>query len=81
MVSSRMRAVASSILFLVMNLIGLGLGPLCTGILSDVLATSMGSSEGLRWALAIVTLANVWAAVHYLLAAKTLREDVARAPR
>ena len=80
LVSLRMRAVASSVLFLVLNFIGLGLGPLFTGILSDVLGASMGAGEGLRWALVIVTLTNVWAAVHYFLAARTLRGDLAMAP-
>ena len=37
-VSLRMRALASSILFFVLNLIGLGLGPLFTGMLSDALS-------------------------------------------
>ncbi len=80
LVSLRMRAVASSVLFLVLNFIGLGLGPLVTGILSDVFGAQIGAGEGLRWALVIVTLTNVWAAVHYFWAARTLREDLARAP-
>ncbi|MEQ8689991.1 MAG: MFS transporter [Pseudomonadales bacterium] len=80
LVSLRMRAVASSVLFLVLNFIGLGLGPLVTGILSDVFSVTMGPGEGLRWALVIVTLANVWAAAHYLRAAKYLRSDLSRAP-
>ena len=80
LVSLRMRAVSSSVLFLVLNFIGLGLGPLITGVLSDVFGQSMGAGEGLRWALVVVTLANVWAAIHYFWAARTLREDLAKAP-
>jgi MFS family permease len=80
LVSLRMRAVASSVLFLVLNFIGLGLGPLITGILSDVFGAQMGAGEGLRWALVVVTLANIWAALHYFAAAKTLRSDLAQAP-
>ncbi len=80
LVSLRMRAVASSVLFLVLNFIGLGLGPLVTGGLSDYFAIDMGPAEGLRWSLVVVTLTNVWAAVHYLMGARTLREDLARAP-
>ena len=64
----------------VLNIIGLGLGPLVTGILSDVFGADIGPGEGLRWALVVVTLANVWAAAHYFRAARTLREDLARAP-
>ena len=80
LVSLRMRAVSSSVLFLVLNFIGLGLGPLITGALSDLFGQTMGPGEGLRWALVVVTLTNVWAAIHYFLAARTLREDLAKAP-
>ncbi len=80
LVSLRMRAVASSVLFLVLNFVGLGLGPLVTGILSDVLTPRIGVAGGIQWALAIVTVVNLWAAVHYLLAAPHLRGDLARAP-
>jgi MFS family permease len=76
MVQPRMRAFASSILFFVLNLIGLGLGPLITGVISDSLAVSMGLAEGLRWALVIVTLANAWCVIHYLLGARTLERDL-----
>ncbi len=81
LVSLRMRAVASSILFLVINLIGLGLGPLFTGILSDIFTASWGTKEGIRWALAIVSLVNIWAAAHYFLTARTLKQDLANAPK
>ncbi|MEM9620624.1 MAG: MFS transporter [Pseudomonadota bacterium] len=80
LVSLRMRAVSSSVLFLVLNFIGLGLGPLATGGLSDYFGADMGAAEGLRWSLVVVTLANVWAAAHYFYAARTLRDDLARAP-
>jgi len=60
--------------------LGLGLGPLVTGALSDILAVSMGLGEGLRWALIIVTLANVWCVIHYLLGARTLRADLLSRP-
>jgi predicted MFS family arabinose efflux permease len=39
MVDARMRATASSIVLLLMNLVGVGLGPVATGLLSDVLAS------------------------------------------
>lgn len=75
LVSPRMRAVTSSILLLVLNLIGLGLGPWITGLLSDWLQPSLGV-ESLRWALVIVICVNVWCAVHYFWAARTLRQDL-----
>ncbi|MEM1153236.1 MAG: MFS transporter [Pseudomonadota bacterium] len=79
LVGLRMRAVASAILFFVINLIGLGLGPLLTGLLSDMLRPHYGE-EAIRFALASMVIVNVWCAVHYHLASKTLRHDLARAP-
>ena len=79
LVGSRMRALASSILFFVINLIGLGMGPFLTGLISDLLAHSLGD-QSLRYALVIVVLVYVWSTVHYLIAARTLREDLANAP-
>jgi hypothetical protein len=70
---------ASSILFFVLNLIGLGLGPLLTGILSDVLSVYYGE-DGLRYALVAVVLVYGWSTFHYLMAGRTLREDLANAP-
>ncbi len=79
LVGARMRAVASSVLLLVLNLVGMGLGPWFTGLLSDLLYPQYGS-ESLRWALMIVILANAWCAIHYFLAARTLKSDLAQAP-
>ena len=82
MVSPRMRALASSILSFVLNLVGLGLGPFLTGVLSDILGRRLGDiGLGLRYALCCVALVNLWCAVHYFYAAKFLRDDLAQAPR
>lgn len=78
-VGVRMRALASAILFFVLNLIGLGLGPLITGMISDLLEPSLGA-ESLRYALVIVVCCYLWCAYHYYRAGKTIREDLARAP-
>lgn len=78
-VSLRARALASATLFFVLNLIGLGAGPLITGIISDLLKPSLGAAEGLRYALVIVVSTYAWSTVHYLLAAKYIREDLRNA--
>lgn len=80
LVGSRMRALASAILFFVLNLIGLGLGPWSVGVLSDYLEPSLGV-ESLRTALIyLVPVASVWSAFHFTMAAKHLRADLAGAP-
>jgi predicted MFS family arabinose efflux permease len=76
LVKPHMRALASAILLFILNLIGLGLGPLFAGFLSDQLRPEFGI-ESIRYSLLIVAVAgNVWAALHYYLASLTLREDL-----
>lgn len=71
----RMRAVASAILLFIISLIGLGLGPQAVGVLSDLLAGRFGT-ESIRYALVVAGVANLGAALHFLLAARTLRQDL-----
>jgi MFS family permease len=78
-VSLRMRALASSILFFVLNLIGLGLGPLFTGWLSDQFTPRFGQ-DALKYALVCVVLVYIWCAFHYLMAARDIRADLKNAP-
>jgi len=76
LVRPQMRALASSILLFIINLIGLGLGPLLVGRVSDLLRPSYGD-ESLRYALLIVVVAGTaWATLQYLLAARTLARDL-----
>ncbi len=75
----RMRALASSILLFILNLIGMGLGPSATGIISDALATTSVGGQSLRWALLIVLMFNVASTGFYVLAGRHLRADMAAA--
>ena len=76
----RMRALSSAILFLILNLVGLDMGPLFVGLLSDYLQVSHGS-DSLRLAmLYLLPIAVLWSSVHCYLAGKTLRADLAAAP-
>jgi len=80
-VSPRMRATASAILFLILNIIGLGAGPWTVGFVSDLLAPTLGA-ESLRYSmLYVLPPVMIWSATHYWFAAKTIREDMAAAPR
>ena len=73
----RMRATAAAILVFVINIIGLGLGPLAVGMVSDALRPSFGP-DALRWALLVIVAANLWAAVHFFAASRTIRTDLVR---
>ena len=70
----RMRAIAAAGLLFVLNLIGMGMGPMLVGVLSDFLKPQLGA-EALRYALIVAVAINLWSALHYYLAAKTLRQD------
>ncbi|MDF1766130.1 MAG: MFS transporter [Gammaproteobacteria bacterium] len=78
LVGIRMRAMASAILLFVLNLIGLGLGPMMTGLVSDWLTPAYGV-DALRYAMSLTVLVNLWCAFHYYRATKTIREDIALA--
>lgn len=74
-VSVRMRALASAILFFVLNIIGLGFGPFVGGIISDMLQPSLGV-DALRWALSNSAIASVLSASCLFMASKSIRKDL-----
>jgi len=73
-----MRALASAVLLFVLNMIGLGLGPLFTGLLSDFLQPTFGD-ESLRYAMTITALMAGVALLMFYLAARQLPKDLAMA--
>lgn len=76
LVQPRTRATAAAILLFFANLIGLGLGPLTVGMLSDLFATIAGSADGIRWSLVVTSLVYFLAAGAFLMARRTIREDM-----
>jgi len=79
MVGLRMRAVASAFVLLILNIIGLGLGPQVTGLLSDWFVGPFGS-ESMRYSLLIIAaVVGPWSALHYFIAGKHISFDLARA--
>jgi len=72
LVDPKRRSLASAMIYFVLNIIGLGLGPLTVGIISDLLMPSTGA-ESLRWAMLIVSQFALLGAGFYFLAAKHLR--------
>ncbi len=66
-----MRAVASAIAMFCLNLIGMGLGPLIIGLLSDSLIPVFGDAS-LKIALASFCLLGLWGAFHFALCGKAL---------
>lgn len=75
----RMRAVSIAILYLFGNLIGMGLGPLATGMLSDAFQLWAGA-ESLRYSLIALTPGFFWAAWHLWRASQTVMGELANSP-
>jgi MFS family permease len=71
----RMRSVATSLLLFIQTLIGFGLGPSITGLISDQLRPTY-QQNSLRYALVIIGVVNLWAALHYLIGSRSLRQDL-----
>jgi hypothetical protein len=72
----RMRATSLAILILINNIIGLGLGPLMVGIISDVYAPTMGV-ESLKYALLSATIpAGILSGISFILIARSVRQDM-----
>lgn len=78
LVSPRMRSMAAATQLAVLNIVGLGAGPLVAGYTSDVLEPTYGAA-GLRYALVIAAIVGSLAAIPFLLCARTLRADLERA--
>ncbi len=78
LVAVRMRTVASALFLFIINLIGMGLGSLIIGALSDGMTPQLGQ-DALRYALLIVMVFNVWAVYHYWQAGKFMEADLKRA--
>ena len=74
----RMRALASAATTGTYNLIGLGLGPLLVGVLSDGLTPRFGD-DALRYGLLVVALAHVVGSLHNWIAERHLAADLAAA--
>jgi len=78
LVGLRMRAVASALLLFILNSVGLGLGPLFAGVLSDILEGTF-ADDSMRYSLLFVAVViGPWSAFHYLAAGRHIEGDLAR---
>lgn len=78
LVRVRMRGTSMSTLVVLLNLIGVGVGPALAGILSDQFAAAFGA-ESVRWAMVCVLMMNIPAVVLFVRCAHTIQDDLQRA--
>ncbi len=75
LVSAKMRALTSAVLILIMNIIGLGFGPLTVGLLSDYLEPTYGI-ESLRYAFTIIYITGPITMFLYYMASRSYPKEV-----
>ncbi len=75
LVPSSMRALASAILFFVLNMIGLGLGPFVTGLMSDYLQPTYGDNS-LRYSMVITAFVGLFGILSLYLGGRRLPIDL-----
>jgi MFS transporter, Spinster family, sphingosine-1-phosphate transporter len=80
LVPERMRAVSVALIYLFANLIGMGLGPLMVGAMSDLLRPSAGD-ESLRYALLAVCPGYLYCAWLLAKASKGVEHDMSARER
>jgi hypothetical protein len=73
-----MRATAAATVVFLLNLVGMGLGPLIVGALNDWFAPTRGA-EAVRYSLMFASVPHALASIFNLLAARHLVADLARA--
>ena len=74
LVDAKKRALASAILFLFLNFIGLGLGPVIIGFLSDMLQDTYGA-QSLKYAFTSTWVTGIISVICYYLASKTYDKE------
>ncbi|BFM15005.1 hypothetical protein R50073_11880 [Maricurvus nonylphenolicus] len=80
LVSTANRAQATAVLYFVINIIGMGMGPATVGFLSDMLAMP-GGGESLRYAMLFAAVfGGAFAVYFFFRASRTLISDMDNAP-
>lgn len=80
LVPANMRSQTCAIILFLANLANLALAPMLMGLMSDLIAVhAPGPGESLRYVMIGCALTGLWAAVHYICAARGLDQDIRRA--
>jgi hypothetical protein len=80
LVIDEMRATTLAVVMLLVNLIGMGVGPQAVGILSDLLAPRLGS-DSLRYSMLLTSFVALWAGYHFWQVGETVGADLSAVSR
>ncbi|MEW7290125.1 spinster family MFS transporter [Aquimarina sp. 2304DJ70-9] len=75
LVPAKMRAFSSAVLFFILNALGLGLGPLVIGMLSDYLTPILGA-DALRWAFTVTFATSIISAILFYFASRHYEDEI-----
>lgn len=75
LVVPEMRATSLAVSQLLASIIGIGMGPLIVGMLSDFLRRSLGA-DSLRYAMLAMAIVNLWAGYHLWRVGRTVHDDL-----
>jgi predicted MFS family arabinose efflux permease len=75
LVAADMRATAVAVVMLLVNLVGMGIGPQAVGLLSDWLKPHV-AGDSLRYAMLLLSSLALWAAYHFWQVGETVRGDL-----
>ncbi|MGH8425052.1 MAG: spinster family MFS transporter, partial [Pseudomonas fluorescens] len=75
LVPDSMRATSLSLVMLLANLIGMGVGPLIVGVLSDLFSPALGV-DGLRYAMLCLSFVALWSGYHFWQVSRTVKQDL-----
>ena len=68
--SALLRPVVSALFLMMLNLVGLGIGPLLVGMMSDWVFAETSNSLG--YSLAVLHIVGLWGGLHFIVAGKRL---------
>jgi predicted MFS family arabinose efflux permease len=76
--SPEARPAVSAVYLLIVNVVGLSIGPLIVGMMSQWVFSGSGA-HSLRYALVVMQVAGIWGGVHFLMAGRLLSREPAPA--
>ncbi len=79
LVPAPMRARSIAVLLLILTLVGLGIGPVFTGVASDYFAKTFGKEDGLRYSLLLLLVPACIACFAFMRASVHLKDNIAKA--